>query len=338
MAQTFRYCGAPCRLDKALEGFFPQLGLRGRRRLIAEGLVLAARRPRAAGYVVKDGTEITVLEESELPRVPSTAEQAELSASRSERSSDIPRLLKSAGELCFVYKPSAMHSVSLAGGRGESLESCLEHLLPPRGASSSAENTGPRLMQRLDYYTSGILTAALSPQAAAEWRAAEDAGQCRKRYIALVCGRLESETRVGSALNTAQRKKTRVLNTEAPKVRHTFFTPLARLDAESLNVCSTGKSAGGEGTQPHEISLVGCTIRKGARHQIRVHAASAGFPLLGDTLYDAPLALRGAEGEGRFFLHHGALLCPFASVTEAPHWQSLLPRFLLSTARKWLES
>ena len=35
--------------------------------------------------------------------------------------------------------------------------------------------------------------------------------------------------------------------------------------------------------------LVGCRIRKGARHQIRAHLAAAGHPLAGDSLYGAEL-------------------------------------------------
>ena len=38
-------------------------------------------------------------------------------------------------------------------------------------------------------------------------------------------------------------------------------------------------------------------ITRGARHQIRLHAASVGLPLRGDRLY-------GGGGDGRFFLHH----------------------------------
>jgi 23S rRNA pseudouridine955/2504/2580 synthase len=48
------------------------------------------------------------------------------------------------------------------------------------------------------------------------------------------------------------------------------------------------------------FTLVSVTPSSGVRHQIRVHLASAGFPIVGDDLYGgAPTEL----GSGRFWLH-----------------------------------
>jgi 23S rRNA-/tRNA-specific pseudouridylate synthase len=45
------------------------------------------------------------------------------------------------------------------------------------------------------------------------------------------------------------------------------------------------------------------TIGTGRTHQIRVHLASLGHPVAGDTLYGAPARHRGAPKLGRWFLH-----------------------------------
>ncbi len=48
------------------------------------------------------------------------------------------------------------------------------------------------------------------------------------------------------------------------------------------------------------FTLVGVTPATGMRHQIRVHLADAGYPIVGDELYGGPPADLGA---GRFWLH-----------------------------------
>ena len=52
------------------------------------------------------------------------------------------------------------------------------------------------------------------------------------------------------------------------------------------------------------LGLWQATMSSGVMHQIRVHAASAGLPLLGDRLYGGSEDPRGA---GRFYLHHSGV-------------------------------
>ena len=68
--------------------------------------------------------------------------------------------------------------------------------------------------------------------------------------------------------------------------------------------------------------LVGCRIRKGARHQIRAHLAAAGHPLLGDEPYGAEHSC----ANGAFLLHHGRVSLPDFAASRLPAWLPLLPQ------------
>jgi 23S rRNA pseudouridine1911/1915/1917 synthase len=330
-----KYCvyeGEECRLDKALGDILPELGLRGRRRMIENNSVLVHGIARKAAFVVRAGAVITLLEQPA-----DTAPQ--LSSAHAGRSTGLPaalppsiggnaRALERQGDFIFFCKPAAMHSVHLAG----SAETSLETLLPSLAASLPQANTAQpedlHLVQRLDYGTSGIVAAAAKPLAALHWRDMEDRGLCCKRYLALVCGALDTDITATAELDMAKRRHTKVLPSQAPALRHTQFTPLAQLlPQEYAPLCALAYPQGSV-PSANSLSLVGCTIHKGARHQIRAHAAAAGFPLWGDALYGG--------GEGFFFLHHGALDSPLCSVRLAPAWLNLLPFPLARIAEQWL--
>ena len=52
-----------------------------------------------------------------------------------------------------------------------------------------------------------------------------------------------------------------------------------------------------------EFTLLEVRIGTGRTHQIRVHLASIGHPVAGDTLYGAPARVEGTPALGRYFLH-----------------------------------
>ena len=87
---------------------------------------------------------------------------------------------------------------------------------------------------------------------------------------------------------------------------------------------------------PDSLTLAGCTIHRGARHQIRAHAAALGHALWLDGLYASSLPQSSEDGQGYFFLHHGALHLPEARWLLPPDW---LPEGKIAAAgRKWLEN
>lgn len=221
-----------------------------------------------------------------------------------------PRFVFGQGDYIAFFKPPGLHTASLGPGGGPSLEDLLDRLAPP-----GIQPADIRLLTRLDVGTSGLVLAALSERAEAAFRAMEDRGQVEKTYLAIVRGRLAGPTVLDRRLDTARRRVTRVLDRPAGPWRTTRLTPLAH-DAEA-------------GT-----TLVRAVIHKGARHQIRVHLAHHGAPVLGDALYGRPRPTAGhgmgvpADGgpdtkpglPAGHFLHHLRLTFPGFTAAAPPPW------------------
>jgi RluA family pseudouridine synthase len=144
---------------------------------------------------------------------------------------------------------------------------------------------------RLDLDTSGVLLVARNPAALAALGHAFAARTVEKTYLAVVHGRLADDAGTWSS----------------------FLAPVER-SARSTRWGSV--RAGGKKAitayrvlrRDHDRSLVECRPRTGRTHQLRVHLAEAGHPIVGDERYGAP---RGEHARvGRFLLHAWRLHLP----------------------------
>lgn len=302
--------------------------------------------------------------------------------------SDMPHVLAEADGLVALYKPGGLHSAAIAGSAAPNVEALLPALLGESALADRAGRAGlagepeladladlaasdasrpmpgaegatgfPRLLNRLDGPTSGILLAARTPQAADLFHAAENSGQATKTYLALVHGVLHGPATMRRALDTANRATTRVLPQDTPDtLRHTGVTPLGVMQAEERaeGTSDVGDTARHDTAMPvapgTPCTLVRCVIRKGARHQIRAHLAALGHPIVGDTRYGTP------DGTGTtapmpppmppdaprtacplapatLFLHHARIELPGFRAACAPPWLHLLPPELQEAAR-----
>ena len=189
--------------------------------------------------------------------------------------------------LLVVNKPSGVAS---HGGSGISF-----------GAIETLRALRPResleLVHRLDRDTSGVLMVAKKRSALSELQALmrEDhgrAGGIRKRYLALLAGRMPDGTMsVDAPLHVGLRqggeRHVQVTNGGKPSLSH--FKLLERRGGQSY-----------------------CEVRieTGRTHQIRVHAQHIGHPVAGDDKYGNPeanLRLRDQAGLRRLFLHAASL-------------------------------
>ena len=128
-------------------------------------------------------------------------------------------------------------------------------------------------VQRLDEDTTGVVLFSL----AEEFQGALDsqvAGHAmHKRYLVMVRGGFPAGVR-------------------------TICEPIGRdrHDARRMRVSRTGKESVTRVAKLDErggFSLLGCQLGTGRRHQIRVHLASLGYPIVGDALYGGPRDRRG---------------------------------------------
>lgn len=156
------------------------------------------------------------------------------------------------------------------------------------------------LVHRLDRETSGVTIFARDPETARALSDAFATGVCQKTYLALTLGPLEDAGIVEAALaqDPARPGRHRIVeHGGAPAV--TQWKVRARCGAEVVD--------GG-------FAVIEARPRTGRTHQIRVHLASVGAPLLGDPRYGGPRAVTFPDGRRvefeRFLLHAAALTVP----------------------------
>ncbi len=141
---------------------------------------------------------------------------------------------------------------------GPSLEDCFPHI--------SRRKDGPWLVHRLDRDTSGCLLVALRKAALIAAQAEFAAGRVRKTYWAIVRG--------GPAQDGGE--ITAPLRRQAEKTAWRMVVdPLGEPASTAWQVLGRGPG----------IAWLELRPRSGRTHQLRVHCAALGFPILGDPIY-----------------------------------------------------
>jgi 23S rRNA pseudouridine1911/1915/1917 synthase len=142
----------------------------------------------------------------------------------------------------------------------------------------------PGIVHRLDRFTSGVLLVA-KHDAAHQALARQFAGrQVEKVYLTLVHG-------------------------APPRDRDRIEKPIARDPVRRARMTArleSGRPAWSEYRVLRRFpgfAFLEVRIGTGRTHQIRVHLASIGLPVAGDTLYGAPVRVEGMPPLGRYFLH-----------------------------------
>jgi 23S rRNA pseudouridine1911/1915/1917 synthase len=147
------------------------------------------------------------------------------------------------------------------------------------------------LVHRLDNGTSGALLIARNRGTFDKLRDAIRAGRIARRYEALVAGSIERKTEIDTPI--AHHAK----NARKMTVGDSSSANPKRAGRAASTVVDPIRRVG-------EFTLLSIAPKTGSRHQIRVHLASIGHPIVGDVLYGGP-ASGGPQAlaHGRFWLH-----------------------------------
>ena len=182
-------------------------------------------------------------------------------------------------------------------------------------ASGVCEPGRPGVVHRLDRGTSGLLAVARTERAYRSLVAQLSDRSVERRYLALVRGHPEEERGVVDApIGRSARTPTRMAVSAQGRSARTRFRVVARYE------------------EPGPSALLMLTLETGRTHQIRVHLAAIGHPVVGDDRYGKRRDDRLEAGlpDGRLFLHAGRLGFDHPATGDRMTWDSALPADLAS--------
>jgi len=136
-------------------------------------------------------------------------------------------------------------------------------------------NREPGILHRLDTHTSGLMLAARDQETFNAFRKLLQAGEIEKTYLARCQGTVPAPIVIETLIANDPRDARRVRACTDPREIKRLRAQRARTEVLTSTPAEHG-------------SLVEVRADNARRHQIRVHLASIGHPLLGDTLYGGP--------------------------------------------------
>jgi len=270
--------------------------------LLDQGDVLVNGSPPKSSLKLRGGEQITITGEPHPAPLKATPQ-------------DIPlEVVFEDQHFAVVNKPAGM---MVHAGAGESDDARSRNTLVNailyrfQKLSTTGGDLRPGIVHRLDKETSGLIIVAKSDAAHAKLAELFSSRKISKTYIALVQGAVERQKgTITAALSRDPLRRTRMTTRPQDNARSavSHYEVVRRLD-----------------TRFGKFTLIRVRIETGRTHQIRVHMASIGHPVVGDTLYGASSQLvdqvaaqmgsraarRNTEPErlrlGRNFLHAARL-------------------------------
>jgi 23S rRNA pseudouridine1911/1915/1917 synthase len=293
--------GDNSRLDLALIRLGYARSRRAARQLIAEGRVRVNGTELRKGHALPPGSRVEI---AEMPVAPGILPNPNIEIA----------VLFADPSLLIVNKPSVMPCHPLRGDERDTVMNAMAAVYPETASIGDNPLEGG-LIHRLDNGTSGALMIARTPDALIKIRDALRNGRILREYRAMAVGRLGYEVEINMPIAHHPKNASKMIVGDVNGKRI--------LGRAAFSKVSPIKQHG-------DFTLVSILPRTGRRHQIRVHLASIGHPIAGDTLYGSPVG--SGLASGRFWLHLARIALDLPSggriEVEAP-----LPNDLTATLR-----
>jgi 23S rRNA pseudouridine1911/1915/1917 synthase len=256
------------RLDQFLTSKIAEVSRARVQQLITQRLVLVNGKHERAAMRLREGDVIEVTGEAKSPPLRATAEEIPLEIVYEDEWLAV--INKTAGMM--VHAGAGAHDD--ARNRGTLVNALLHHFQQLSGVSGELR---PGIVHRLDKETSGLLVVAKNDVAHRKLAEQFSGRKVKKTYIALVHGWPKQASGTIAAPISRDRVRRTRMTTRSSQGREavSHYKVVQRMDSRF------GKFA-----------LLEVRIDTGRTHQIRVHLASLGHPVAGDTLYGAPRLLR----------------------------------------------
>jgi 23S rRNA pseudouridine1911/1915/1917 synthase len=236
--------------------------------LIAEEKILLNNAPVKASYKLRGDERISIFGPTQRPPLRAIAENIPLD------------IVYEDNDLAIIDKPAGMMVHAGAGAtddqrnHGTLVNALLHHFA---SLSAVGGETRPGIVHRLDKETSGLIVVAKNDDAHRKLAAQFARREVKKTYAALVHGWLKKDSGTISAAIARDRVR---------RTRMTTRIAGGREAVSHYRVIRRIESVYGK------FTLIEVKIDTGRTHQIRVHMASIGHPVVGDKLYGAPAEVR----------------------------------------------
>ena len=278
------------RIDKYIAKCVPDLSRMMIQKLIEENQILVNRNPVKTSYAIQKGDSITIT----IPEAKETTLKPQ----------DIPLdIVYEDNDILVVNKAKGMVVHPAAGNpEGTLVNAVMAHC--KGNLSGIGGELRPGIVHRLDKDTSGLLIVAKNDKAHIQMSKQIQNREVKKIYIALVRGVIpENEATINMPIGRSMQDRKKMAVTKKGKEAITHFQVLERFD---------------------KYTLLKVKIDTGRTHQIRVHMAEIGHPVVGDMLYSNGKNEFGVEGQ----MLHATSLDFKHPITQKPlHLEAPLPQY-----------
>ena len=259
------------RLDAFLARSVENLSRSGAQKLLEEGCVLLNGKPGKKNDKLSAGDAVSV----------TIPEPKEVNIAPTEMPLDI---VYEDEDVVVLNKPKGLVVHPAAGHQDDTLVNGLLHALGDQLSGINGE-LRPGIVHRIDKDTSGLLAVAKNDHAHTFLASQLKDHTMARTYEAIVCGSFREDT-------------------------GTVDAPIGRHPSDRKKMCVTARNSKNAVTHWEVVrryrgyTHIRCRLETGRTHQIRVHMAHIGHPILGDTVYGHKKPELGQDSQ---CLHAGAL-------------------------------